>query len=172
MSVVRSAAAYPANTPISGLRTSEMYVVCAARLWVAHHKGAPGAARDLDRGFAMAGVEEDGLVGLCRFFDTVAAAAGRSLDIRCVKCPHLGEDEAALLQMVAHLHHGAERGAVMLLEDWLPQSAVRIALAPLAAFTAALTDAGLVVLRRHGEAAGLALSSATACPDRGVALIH
>lgn len=180
MSVVRSAT-YSADTPISGLRTAEMYVVCAARLWLAHYKGAPGAARDLDRGFAMAGVAEDGLVGLCRFFDAVAAAAGRSLDIRCVKCPRLGKDEAALLQMVAHLHHGVERGAVMLLEDWLPRSAVRIALAPLAAFAAALTEAGLVVLRRHSEAVDPALASATAsataasvtaCPDRGVALIH
>lgn len=170
MSVIQSAA-YPANTPISNLRTAEMYVVCAARLWVAHHKGAAGAAWDLERGFAMAGVAEDGLAGLCRFFDAITAAARRSLDIRCVKCPRLGADESALLQMVAHLHHGAERGAAMLLEDWLPQSAVRIALAPLADFAAALSEAGLVVLRRHGGA-GLDLSSATACPDRGVALVH
>lgn len=172
MSVIHSAAGYPANTPVCGLRTAEIYVVCAARLWVAHHRGAAGAARDLDRGFAMAGVAEDGLVGLCRFFDTVAAAAGRSLDIRCVKCPGLGEDEAALLQMVARLHQGAERGAAMLLENWLPDSAVRIALAPLAAFAAALAAAGLVVPRRRDTAAALDLASATACPDRGVALIH
>src|SRR3546814_18455606 len=99
----------------------------------------------------MAGVAEDGLVGLCRFFDAVAAAAGRSLDIRCVKCPRLGKDEAALLQMVADLHQGVERSAVLLLEDWLPRSAFRIALAPLAALASALPKAGRWVLPGAGE---------------------
>lgn len=172
MSAIRPAAAYPANAPIAELRTAEMYVVCAARLWVAHYKGAQGASRDLERGFATAGVAEEGLASLCRFFDTVAVAAGRPLDIRCVKCPRLGEDEAALLQMVAYLQHGVERGATTLLEGWVPQAAVRVALAPLAGFAGALADAGLVVLRRHGEAARPELSSVTACPDRGVALVH
>ena len=60
MSVIR-AAAYPQNVPIAELRTAEMYLVCAARLWVAHHRGVEGAARDLDRGFSAAGDADDNI---------------------------------------------------------------------------------------------------------------
>lgn len=171
MSVIR-AAVYPQNAPIAELRTAEMYVVCSARLWVAHYRGAEGAARDLDRGFAAAGVAEEGLAALCRFFDTVAVSAGRGLDIRCVRCPHLGDDEAVLLQAVSHLQQGFEARAVRLLEGWMPAAALRAAMTPLTAFAVALADAGLIVLRRHGEAAQFSSTSAMACPDRGVSLVH
>ncbi len=171
MSVIR-AAAYPQNAPVAGLRTAEMYVVCAARLWVALHRGVEGAARDLDRGFSAAGVVEEGLAGLCRFFDTVAVSAGRGLDIRCVRCPHLGDDEAVLLQAVSQLQQGFQARAARLLEGWMPAAALRAALPPLTAFATALADAGLIILRRHGDAAQLSPALATACPDRGVALVH
>jgi hypothetical protein len=171
MSVIRSSA-YPQNAPIAELRTAEMYVVCSARLWVAHYRGIEGAALDLERGFTAAGVADEGLAALCRFFDTVAAAAARGLDIRCVRCAHLGDDEAVLLQAVSHLQQGCEARAMRLLEDWMPAAALRVAMAPLAAFAAALAEAGLVVLRRHGEAGQMMATSVMGCTDRGVALVH
>ena len=175
MSVIRPAA-YPLNAAVAQLRTSEMFVVCATRLWVARFRNpaenTAWASRDLERGFAAAGVADEGLVGLCRFFDTVVVAAERALDIRCMKCPHLGEDEGLLLQAVSLLQQGYADGAAAMLDDWLPPAALRLALTPLGWFADALTESGLVVLRRHGEWASLDASPAMACSDRGVALVH
>ena len=173
MSFVRPAA-YPPNAPVADLRTAELFVLCAVRLWVARFRNSvengEWASHDLERGFAAAGVADEGLAGLCRFFDVVVAAVQKPLDMRCVKCPALGEDEGQLLQAVSLFQHGQADGAAVVLRDWLPAAALRLALDELAQFANAVIDAGLVLPRRHG-AAGFT-GSPVVCSDRGVALVH
>lgn len=175
MSVISPAVHAPVYAPnalVADLRTAEMYVVCAVRLWLANHRGVAGAARDLERGFDMAGVADEGMSGLCRFFDAVAVTASRSLDIRCVRCAHLGADEAVMLQAVSLLQQGFRHSVAMLFADWLPAAALRVALPALADFAAVLAGAGLIVPRRHGAAMGTGVSATMGCSDRGVALVH
>jgi hypothetical protein len=173
MSFVRPAA-YPPNAPVADLRTAELFVLCAVRLWVARFRdpaeNGVRASRDLERGFAAAAVADQGLVGLCRFFDVVVATVQKPLDMRCLKCPALGEDEGLLLQAVSLLQHGPGAEAATVLREWLPPAALRLALRELAELAGALMDAGLVLPRRHAEAAFT--GSPVVCTDRGVALVH
>lgn len=164
-------AVYPQNAPVETLQTAEHFVLCSARLWVTRYVDVDGAVTlpRLDDGFAAAGAEA-GLAPFEAFFHIVAAAARRPLDIRCMKCPCLGGDEARLLQAVSLLQHRRPAAASAILADWLPPSPARLALEPLAGFAYALADVGLTIAHRHAEAALPAY--AAACPDRGMALVQ
>jgi hypothetical protein len=146
-------------------------VLCTTRLWVTRYVDVDGAVTlpQLGDGFAAAGAEA-ALAPFEAFFHLVAVGARRSLDIRCMKCPCLGEDEARLLQAVSLLQHRRPAAASAILADWLAPAPARLALEPLAGFAYSLADAGLTIARRHAEAALPAY--AAACADRGVALVQ
>lgn len=171
MAIPLPAPVYPQNAAVDALQTAEHFVLCTTRLWVAHYveTGRTTDAPTLADGFAAARAPA-GLAPFEAFFRILAAAARRSLDIRCMRCPCLGEDEAWLLQAVSLLQHHRPAEASAIVARWLAPAPARLALAPLAEFAGALSDAGLKVARRHPEA-GLA-AHAVPCPDRGLALVQ
>jgi hypothetical protein len=171
MAIPLPAPVYPRNAPVEALQTAEHFVLCTTRLWVARHVDAERrrALPPLADGFAAASAEA-ALPPFETFFHLVAAGAQRSLDIRCMKCPCLGDDEARLLQAVSLLQQQRPSVVGAILADWLPPGLADLALAPLAGFAYALADAGLTVARRHVEAALVAHGAS--CPDRGLALVQ
>jgi len=102
----------------------------------------------------------------------VVAVAHRPLDVRCARCPHLGEDEAWMLQLVSALQHGRCAEAELVLNLWMPPAAARMAMLPAAGFAQALSRARLVVGLRHREAARISRLSTAAHVQRGLALLH
>lgn len=140
---------YPPNTPLSQLRTAELFVVAAVRLWAAPHRDPDGAPHpDWREGFAAARLENDAAPDFDSLLQVVVAATQRPLDLRCIRCPHLGEDEAWLLQLVSLLQRNHAVAAQTILTQWLPPAAVRLAARFAAGFAATLRTAGLVVAPR------------------------
>jgi hypothetical protein len=152
MFLVRPLPIYAVDAPIAHLRSAELFVLCLVRLWVLHHCHPDEIPPDWRAGFAHMHIDHDGEAGFDQLFGLVAASAVRSLDIRCKCCPHLGEDEAWLLQLVRALQGDRLAEAASILADWLPAGAVRRAIGPAQAFAAGLAARGLVMPLRDAEA--------------------
>jgi hypothetical protein len=152
------------------LRTAELLLLAAGRLWVAHYLDPTGARPRWDDGFDAAGL--DGVVGdaFASLFGAFAAVATRKLEFHGPTCPCLGEDEAALLRLFGLLQRNREREAGRILTAWLAPAAVRIVLAPASMVAQAMADAGLDLPLRgpdSGRQSGDFLLS-----DHGLELVH
>jgi hypothetical protein len=95
-------------------------------------------------------IDNDGETGFEQLLGFVAAFV-RNIDIRWKCCPHLGTDEAWLLQLVGALQNDRLAEAAAILADWLPAGIVRRAIGPAQAFAAALATRGLAMPRRPAE---------------------
>ncbi|HWB50591.1 MAG TPA: hypothetical protein VG651_15890 [Stellaceae bacterium] len=150
------------------LQPAELFLICIARLWVLHHRHPDEMAADWRTGFAHMRIDSNGETGFDTLFALVAASAVRSIDIRCKTCPHLGEDEAWLLQLVGCLQRDRLAEAAAILADWLPAGTVRRAVGPAQAFAAGLAARGLVMPLRPAAAATRrhpAMARPHACPS-------
>jgi hypothetical protein len=159
---------YAADTPMLELRTAELLVVASLRLWAAPYRDPDGTHADWRDGLAAAGVVEHAAPAFDALLQAIVASTRRSLDVRCKHCPHLGADEAWLLQLVSLLQRHRVTPAMAILADWLPATAARIALAPAQRFAMALGAGALIVPLRHVEAA----TAPAAGLDRGYALVQ
>jgi hypothetical protein len=172
MSLSRPAPVYPPNAPIAELRTAEQFLVSSIRLWAAPHLEPTGSHPDWRGAFVAAGIEEDGGADFDSLFRIVAGSARRPLDVRCARCRQLGEDEAWLLQLISALQQERRLEAAAILGDWLPTAALPLAIRLALGVARAMAGVGLVVPRRHCEAASLHRLVETACMDRGLALVQ
>ena len=166
MSIDRPVSVYAANEPLQRLGTAELFVVSSLRLWVLPHRDPTGIHPDWRRGFVAAGIEETGAPDFDRLFTTIATAARRSLDVRCLRCARLGADEGLLLQLLSLLQRDRVAAASPIIADWLLLAAARMALPPARGYAAALQEGGLTIPLRHREAAGASHF------DRGLALVQ
>jgi hypothetical protein len=119
-----------------------------------------------------AGIDDNGTRAFDALFQIMAATARRSLDIRCLRCTRLGEDEAWLLQLIGQLQRGEVAGATAILADWLPPAAARVAFAPAHELALAMLEGDLRIPHHHGEAAILHRLAPEAHGLRGLALVH
>jgi hypothetical protein len=148
MQLCRPEPAYPTNAPIEALRTPELFVLAAARHWVAPHRDPGGNHGDWRGAFRAAGIEEQGAPSFDALFRILGTAARTPLDVRCVRCARLGEDEAWLLQLVSLMQRDRVVEAAAILEHWLPRAAARIGFAHAGSFAAAMAGAKLIVPHR------------------------
>jgi len=153
-------------TPESGveietLSLSEQFLVWSVRAWVDGYKAGTGRAGLLREGFALAGAA-DGWLLIEELMTIIASTAKRPLDVRCLACRTLGEDEVPLLAAIAGLQQEDEAPAVVMVGNWLPPSAARVALALLTRLASALHQAGM----------RLPAPMPIRIPDRGLALVH
>jgi len=145
---------YAADEPIAELEPAELFVTCIARLWVLHHRDPQTVPADWRAGVAHMHISREAEDGFDALFALLAASAVRKIDIRCKCCPHLGDDEAWLLQLVCLLPNDRLAEAAAILGDWLPPIAVRRGLGPAQGFAAGLAVRGLIVPpRQAGPAA-------------------
>jgi hypothetical protein len=155
------------NMPLAELRTAELLVVASLRLWRDPARSRP----DWCGGFAAAGLEAQDIAAFDRLIRIVATAARRDLDIRCRTDTRLGAEEARMLRLVSLLQRNRRPEAAVLLGDWVPPAAARVALSPAQRFAAALADCGLTLPLRAAAATDLQRGNALH-PDRGLALVH
>jgi hypothetical protein len=130
MFLPRPAPVYATDAPIADLQPSELFVICLARLWVLYDRDPDAVPADWHAGFAHMHIDRDGEASFDALFGLVAALAIRSIDIRCKRCPQLGEDERRLLQLVCLLQDDRLAEAAAILGDWLPAGIVRQAVGP------------------------------------------
>lgn len=146
---------------IETLSFSEQFLVWSVRAWVDGYKAGTGRAGLLREGFALAGAA-DGWLLVEELMSIIASTAKRPLDMRCLACRTLGEDEAPLLAAIAGLQQEDEAPAVVTVGTWLPPSAARVALELLTRLARELRQAGM----------RLPAPMPIWVPDRGLALVH
>jgi hypothetical protein len=130
------------------LEAAELFVVATLRAWVAP-KMRPGQQHpDWRELFRMAGVGAAGAVAFDALMSVIGAQAKRLIDVHCCRCPRLGEDETAMLRLVAALQCGETPAALAVLDDWLPGEAIGPALHAARRFALSTTEAGLSLPRR------------------------
>jgi hypothetical protein len=93
-----------------------------------------------------------GVIGFDALFRVVATSSRRTLDVRCVHCPNLGEDEASLLQLTGLLQRDQLAQGAAILADWLMPSGVRLAMGPAQSFATALCRRNLWIAARRAHA--------------------
>lgn len=152
MQLCRPEPAYPTDAPIEALRTPELFVLAALRHWVAPQRDPDGPHGDWRGAFRAATIEDTAAPSFDAFLRILGVAALAPLDVRCVKCARLGEDEGWLLQLVSLLQRDRVIEAAAILEHWLPRAAARIAFAHAGSFAAAMAGAALVVPHRPSAA--------------------
>lgn len=172
MAYARPRAAYATDMPIQELLTAELLLVSTLRLWVAPYRDPEPVGADWRRGFEVARLPERASLAFDGLLRVLAIGAVRSLDIRCRRCPALGEDEALLLQLVALLQHARWGEAEAVLEDWLPTRIVPLALSPAKALATTLAAGGFVIPLRRAEAAEFERRALAGYADSGLTLVQ
>ncbi|HEY4136739.1 MAG TPA: hypothetical protein VGO34_16165 [Alphaproteobacteria bacterium] len=145
-------AAYPAGTQLDELRTAESFLVVAVRFWTARRLEPNAGHGDWRTGFRAAGVCDIGAACFGSFLNIIEAAAYRPITLGCPHCGDVTEDEARLLCVVGLLQRERGNDAALLLADWLPPAAVRVAADYAFGFATALSEARLTMPERRPEA--------------------
>lgn len=164
--------AYAPESPLDQLRTAELLVVAVLRLWAAPLREPDRMHPHWQNGFLAADVGEDGLAAFDRLMRVVLATARHPLDLRCPHCPHLGEDEARLLDAVSLLQQRCHAEAAAIMDGWLPPSAARVAMPAAVALAVALGEAGLRLSGHPQAAVAPVVGAIVPRADRGILLTH
>jgi len=143
---------------VGALGFSAQFTVWSLRSWVQAFKARADFGVATGGTFAHFGLTAAALA-LDRMMTVLAAAAARSIDIRCVPCRYLSPDERLLVEAVAAAQAENFFLATVALRKLMPGSAARLAL-PHAAD-----------LARDLRAAGMALEAAPE-PLPASALLH
>lgn len=161
---------HPATSRLRDLCTPELLVIAVVRLWAEFVADPRRTEPRWQEGLAAAGVEPAGATAFDTLFRIVVAATRRPLDIHRPPCPALGSDEMRLLDMIHLVQRGFKEEVGVMLGDWLPTAAVRMALPPLCLFAESLERAGLSIpLRGTAEPAAARFVTPV---DHGAALVH
>lgn len=146
-------AVYPPGTRLTDLRTAESLLVVALRLWTAARLEPQARYGDWRDGFRAGGICDIGAACFQAFLNIVEAAVCRPIMLGTPRCNDLTEDEARFLCVVALLQRERGHDAALLLADWLPPAAVRIAADQASGLAAALAEAGLSLPPRRPRTA-------------------
>lgn len=106
------------------LPPKECFFLWAIRAWASAHTDISEVWSSLDRGFTREHVP-DALEPFDRMMSAVFAGLTRWPDIRCVRCPYVGAEEARLLAVLAALRYGDEITARAALHGWIRPAAAR-----------------------------------------------
>ena len=136
------------------------------RSWVTALKTGQSFDALTGDGFAQFGLGSAGR-SLDEMFQILAVAASRLVDIRCVKCRNLSEDERLLLDVAAagqaDSHHLVYAG----LSELLPPAAVRNAFPSVISLAKLLDHAGLhLAVPQRAESGAAAEGAATGAAQR------
>ncbi len=149
----------PGGPHLEALRFAEQFTVWAIRVWVKAVQGKAPPGRLLEEGFEVAGCEAalSPLHGLMR---TLAVAAERSIDVRCINCRHVSPDEVSFLRAIAGFQRGCYGEGAMLIAGYLPPAAARTAIDHAAALAGHLASAGLLLApaQAHPHTAAMPVS--------------
>lgn len=131
---------------IDRLPFAGQFLLWGMRTWVTALKSQRDFAELSGDGFARFGLGTAGR-SLDEVFQVIAVAASRQIDIRCVKCRHVSEDETLLLETVGAGQEGNLSLAYAGLCELLPAAAVRNAFPSLISLAKLLAHAGLLLAR-------------------------
>jgi hypothetical protein len=134
----------PRKPFIESLPFASQFAIWAARSWVTALKleqPFETVSGDTFRRFNLLGAQR----ALDELFTVVAHAAGRQIDIRCMKCRYVSPDEIIFHQALAAAQDGRAFVAYSELRHWLAPAAARIAFNPLVRLSEMLAQAKLTL---------------------------
>jgi hypothetical protein len=130
------------------LGAAELFVVATLRAWVAPLMRPGEPHPDWRELFRLAGVGAPAAIAFDGLMSVIGAHAQRLIEVHCCRCPTLGEDETAMLRLMAALQADRPGAALHVLGDWLPGAAVGPALQAARRFAIGIAEAGLALPRR------------------------
>jgi hypothetical protein len=129
------------------LDSAELFVLATLRAWVAPRMRPEEPYPDWRELFRLAAVGAPGSAAFDTLMSIIGGRAKRLLDVHCCRCPRLGEDETAMLRLLAALQSGDPFAALEILGSWLPGEAIGPALRAAQSFADTIAEAGLVLPR-------------------------
>ena len=164
---------FPAAETTRELTPGEQLMVWATRVWVTHFKQGKPPCAGFGRGFAAAGVPH-AADNLDRLMHLVGRHAQRSIDIRCVHCRMLSDDESGWLHAIASLQRGDVGPARDTLSGYVEPSVLSAVCVIMAQIALALATVDLRLPLRPAPNAAEApqAPSSSSCPDVGLSLVH
>jgi hypothetical protein len=136
------------ETPAAEPDLAERILLTAVRTWLHPDCGAAREQRSWRDVLVDAGLRTDGLDQFDMMMTTLTGASPRPLDTRCRCASDLANDEASLLQTIAHLQSTRSEAALRILASWLPSVTVSGVLKITRWFSISLLDAGLEIRDR------------------------
>ncbi|WP_323117858.1 hypothetical protein [Burkholderia alba] len=127
---------------------AEQTVLAAVRTWLHPDCGTAREQKSWRDVLVDAGLHTDGLDHFDMLMYSLTCASCRPLDTRCRCATDLANDEASLLQTIAHLQTTHSEAAMRILNDWLPSFTVSGVLKIARWFSISLLDAGLEIRAR------------------------
>ncbi|WP_439816584.1 hypothetical protein [Zavarzinia sp. CC-PAN008] len=162
----------PPDPRVLALDTPDWFAIVVLRLWSRPDEPLPpGAPQGWRAGFQAAGLDAEAMqafAATCRLL----AAASRPLDVRCLHCRAVGEDEWRWVRLLERLQAGDDAAAWRVLLGWMAPAAARLAMAPAGVLARHLRAAGLVLSAASPDLPALAGIRVTGTPDAGLRLVH
>ena len=124
--------------PLTRLSTPELFVVASLRLWALPRWSAAAPCSDWRAGLMQANIDIEGILGFSAFCSTLVASALEPVKVHAVHCPHLGEHEAWVLQVLSLMQHDQLAAAEAALAHRCAPVGVRLALDSAQRFARAL----------------------------------
>ena len=135
-------------TRFEALPIGEQLTVWATRMWARAHHDSPALHRNLHDAFRIARIPE-GYLAFDRIMTVLCTASQEGIAIGCTCCTGVTDDEQVLLGIVAEFQSGTAARAHMVLEDWLPAAAARIAAEYFSEYALLIKGAGLQIRLRQ-----------------------
>lgn len=127
----------PSGRPVTALGVEARFVLTGLRGWLSTHRSGDEAP-NWRKLFALAELPPEAAAAFGSFMAIVQQTMRRALDLRCCQCPQVGEDEEAMLRVVAALQRDDRLGALEDISDWLETEGVMPALGAAGRFAALL----------------------------------
>jgi hypothetical protein len=158
-----------ARRGVETLATAERFLVWSLRQWVEGWRAGVPDSRQLREGFATAYVP-DGLAPFDAMMRAIVAGTRRQLDVRCLRCRHVSDDESMFLGVVAAGQRDRDDLVETALGEFMAPAAVRIAASAAMALGGAMTAAGL--LAPLTTIPGAAHAASMRAANRGLRLVQ
>lgn len=130
------------------LPIGEQLTVWAIRMWTRALRDAPTLHRNLCDAFRIAGVA-DGYLAFDKVMTILSTSAEHGITIGCTCCGGVTDDEQVMLGIVAEFQAGSAAMAHVVLSNWLPTAAVRVAAESFSEYATLIKGRGLLVRLRQ-----------------------
>ena len=154
---------------VESLAVAERFLLWCLRQWVDGWRNGVPDGRMLCDGFATAYVP-DGLAPFDAMMRAVVAGTQRQLDVRCLHCRFISEDESLFLNVVAAGQRDRDDLLSAAFDEFLAPAAARLATAGALRLGSAMTAGGLLLPLT--AIPGVVRAAATRAAGRGLRLVQ
>jgi len=159
----------PQERSVETLAMAERFLVWCLRQWVEGWRIGTPDSRALHDGFAVAYVP-DGAAPFDAMMRAVVAGTQRQLDVRCLRCRFVSDDESMFLNLVAAGQRDRDDLLTAAFDEFMAPAAVRLASSAALTLGAAMTAADLLLPLT--SIPGAARAASVQAANRGLRLVQ